>query len=629
MQTKTWIISLFLFLFASSIARAQNQGYNSDKTFDPTFLNGPGTVYRSGDGSPGPQYWQNRADYKINVSLNNKRHRISGSVRITYTNNSPDSLSTLWLHLEQNLYKKSSLGVATTPAHGRPYAPKNYYSGYQIHSVKISRGGPFHSAHYVISDTRMQIRLQHPLKPDGHHLRIKINYDFTVPKYGVDIMGRMKTKHGWIYQIGQWYPRMAVYDDVRGWNTLPFLGAGEFFLEYGNFDYTIEAPWNFIIEGSGKLLNPKQVLTRTEINRLKKARRTDKKVTVIKPKNVGNSGTRPVHHGRLKWHFKLNNARDVAWGASPAFAWDASGVKLPNGKNILAMALYPPQSAGHNRWGRSTEYVKASLKFYSKFWDFTYPYPNAVAVAGPVDGMEYPSLVFCGWKGKKDKLWATTTHEFGHTWFPMIVGSNERRYAWMDEGFNTFSNFYSTQHFNKGEYAHPFHVQQVIPYMTSKNTQPILTYADNLKPKNLGGAAYTKPAVGLHILRQDILGPKKFDYAFQQYIKRWAYKHPRPKDFFRTMNDASGEDLNWFWKEWFYKTWMLDQAIKNVRYINQDPSKGAYITLKNNNRMVMPVTVRLWQANDSTITKKLPVQIWQRGGTWTFKMHSTSRIDSV
>ena len=620
------IFCLFIF-FITQNAFAQH--YNPHKTFDPTFLNNPGTAYRSGDGSPGPQYWQNRANYDIDVSLDNAKHRISGNVIISYTNNSPDKLHNLWLQLEQNLYKEGSRGVATTPARGRSYAPRKYYGGYDIKSVEISRNNEFHKVDYVISDTRMQIRLPVALQSNGGQISIRIKYAFTVPKYGVDIMGRMKTEHGWIYDIAQWYPRMAVYDDIRGWNTLPFLGAGEFYLEYGDFDVTIDVPWNFIVVASGKLQNPQVVLTKGQINRLEQARHSDQTVSILKPDEVGDESSRPNHKGRLKWHYVLHHARDASWAASSAFAWDAARINLPGGKNALAMSVYPPESAGKNAWGRATQFVKSSLEYYSHKWDFTYPYPVAVNVAGPVGGMEYPGLVFCGWKSKGSGLWGVTTHEFGHTWFPMIVGSNERRYAWMDEGFNTFSNFYATQQFDNGEFAHAFNYQSILPYMTSEDTQPIMTYADYLKAGNLGDAAYTKPSVGLHILREDILDPNTFDYAFQQYIKRWAYKHPRPEDFFRTMNNVTGEDLNWYWKEWFYKTWTLDQTVKNVHYVDQDPAEGALITIQNNNQMVMPVTIKVWEANGHSGTQKLPVEIWQRGGTWTFKYDSDSKIDSV
>jgi len=621
-----FICLAFIFLTQNVFAQ---QGYNPHKTFDPTFLNDPRTAYRNGDGSPGPRYWQNHADYNIDVSLDDANHRISGTVVISYTNNSPDELNNLWLQLEQNLYKKDSRGVATTPAGGRSYAPRQYYGGYDIKSVEVSRNGTFHKADYVISDTRMQLRLPEALQPKGGKIRIKINYAFTVPKYGVDIMGRMKTDHGWLYEIAQWYPRMAVYDDIRGWNTLPFLGAGEFYLEYGNFDVTIDAPWNYIVVASGKLQNPQDVLTKPQRSRLEQARHSDQTIAIRKPGEVDNANTRPVQSGRLKWHYVIHNARDASWAASPAFAWDAARVNLPGDKTALAMSVYPPESAGQDAWGRATEFVKGTLEYYSRKWDFTYPYPVAVNVAGPVGGMEYPGLVFCGLHSKGGGLWGVTTHEFGHTWFPMVVGSNERRYAWMDEGFNTFINFYATQEFNNGEFAHDFNTQYILRYMTSKDTQPIMTYADYLKTGNLGGAAYSKPSVGLHILREDILGPEAFDYAFQQYIKQWAYKHPSPKDFFRTMNNATGEDLNWFWKEWFYKTWTLDQAVEDVHYANQNPADGSLITIKNNNQMVMPVTVKVWESDGNSGIKELPVEIWQRGGHWTFRYDSNSKIDSV
>ncbi|MGD8428046.1 MAG: M1 family aminopeptidase, partial [Balneolaceae bacterium] len=388
-------------------------------------------------------------------------------------------------------------------------------------------------------------------------------------------------------------------------------------------------PWNFIVVASGELQNPADVLTAEQQNRLQKAQNSDQTVFIRKPDEIEKNDSRPVQKGRLQWHYIIHNARDASWAASPAFAWDAARVDLPGGKKALAMSVYPPESAGKNSWGRATEFVKGTLEYYSQKWAFTYPYPVAVNVAGPVGGMEYPGIVFCSLHSGGSSLWGVTTHEFGHTWFPMIVGSNERRYAWMDEGFNSFINFYATREFNNGEFAHDFNTRRIVRYMTSEDTEPIMTYADYLQTGNLGAAAYSKPAIGLHILREEILGPDTFDYAFQKYIERWAYKHPRPEDFFRTMNNASGEDLNWFWKEWFYTTWTLDQAIDDIHYVDQNPAKGCYITITNNDRMVMPVTVRVWESNGRKGTQKLPVEIWQRGATWTFKYHSTSKIDSV
>ena len=603
---------------------------HAQKAFDPQFLNNTGTAYRSADGSPGPEYWQNRADYKMNVSLDDQQHKVSGQVEITYTNKSPDELSYLWLQLDQNLYKEGSRGFEITPVGGRSYGPRHAYGGFDIKSVQLSKDGNTWQADYVITDTRMQIRLPKALKAGGDQIKIQIQYSFTIPVYGVDIMGRNKTDRGWIYEIAQWYPRMAVYDDVNGWNILPFLGAGEFYLEYGDFDYTVEVPWNYIVVGSGALQNPQDVLTQGQINRLVKARKSDQTVFIRTPEEVGNADSRPVQKGRLKWHFVIHNARDASWAASPAFAWDAARVNLPDSEHTLAMSVYPPERAGKDGWGRATEFVKGSLEYYSRKWGFTYPWPNAVNVAGPVGGMEYPGLVFCDSRSSGEDLWGVVTHEFGHSWFPMIVGSNERRYVWMDEGFNTFINYYATQEFNDGEFASDhFNVRRIVSYMTAPDTEPILTYADALKPHNLGAAAYDKPAIGLHILREDILGHDRFDYAFKTYIQRWAYKHPSPRDFFRTMNDASGEDLNWFWKEWFYRTWTLDQAVENVKYIDQNPAKGALITIDNNNNMVMPVDVKIFESNGKTGTKSLPVEIWQQGAEFTFKYDSISKIDSA
>ncbi len=385
--------------------------------------------------------------------------------------------------------------------------------------------------------------------------------------------------------------------------------------------------WYF---GSGKLQNPKEVLTNEEIERLQKAYHSEKTIFIRKPEELHKHATKAGKNGRLIWHFKITNARDVAWAASKAFIWDAAKADMPDGRTVLAQSAYPEESMGNDAWGRSTEYLKKSIEFYSKQWHFNYPYPVATNTAGYVDGMEYPSIVFCSTDSKARSLWGVTTHEIGHTWFPMIVGSNERRYAWMDEGFNTFQNILSSDHFNNGEYTDStYTARRLVGIMKRNLHQPILTYADYIDAGYLGYLAYSKPAAGLYLLRNDILGANRFDYAFSTYVRRWAYKHPRPVDFFRTMNDAAGEDLNWFWKEWFYKNWKLDQAVKNVKYVNGDPADGSVITITNNDRMVMPVTVKVVESNGHSGEKKLPVEIWQRGGTWTFKYPSTSLVDSV
>ena len=302
------------------------------------------------------------------------------------------------------------------------------------------------------------------------------------------------------------------------------------------------------------------------------------------------------------------------------------------------MSVYPIESAGDSAWGRSTKYLKRSIEIFSQNW-FEYPYPTAVNVGGPVGGMEYPGIIFCGWHARTGILWMVTNHEIGHNWFPMVVGSDERENAWMDEGFNTFIDIYATDDFNHGEYApkrdgeyapkggNP--AQEIIPLLIDPGVPSIMTYADNLPYKYVHPLEYYKTALGLVMLRENILGHQRFDYAFKTYINRWAYKHPSPSDFFRTMNDAAGEDLNWFWKEWFVKTWTLDQSVKDVKYVEGDTSKGAVITIENNDKMVMPVTILVKESNGKTGRVNLPVEIWEKSGEWSFKYNSTSLIDSV
>ncbi len=627
---------LALTVFSKLSFSQQASMYNPDKVFDPGFDSHPGTYYRDGSGKPGPGYWQNRADYVIEASLNDQTNSIEGSVSITYTNNSPNALHYVWLQLDQNRFSDSSRSALTSPPDLS--SKKGFNGGDKIYSVDIKLNGRSFKPDYLITDTRMQIRLPEELKPKGGKLIIDIKYSFTVPPENLGRSGWMNTENGKLFDVAQWYPRMEVYDDLIGWNSLPFLGAGEFYCEYGNFDYTVNVPWYMIVAGSGELVNPQQTLTKTEIDRLKLAHQSDKTVFIIKPNEVAKTSTRPVHSGRVTWHFKMENTRDVSWAASKAFIWDAARIDLPSGKKSLAMSVYPVESSGDSAWGRSTEYLKRSVEIFSKHW-FEYPYPNAVNVGGPVGGMEYPGIVFCYWKAKGKNLWMVTNHEIGHNWFPMIVGSDERENAWMDEGFNTFIDVLSFKDFNNGEYypkrdgeyapkgGDP--AREIVGYLTNPASQPIMTYADNIPGRYTHTLEYYKTALGLVMLRNLVLGHKRFDFAFQTYIRRWAYKHPSPADFFRTMNDASGEDLNWFWKEWFVKKWTLDQAVRSVKYIDGDPSKGSLITISNNNMMVMPAVVQINESNGNTGRVNLPVEIWLRSGEWTFKYNSTSIIRSV
>ncbi|MBV8251496.1 MAG: M1 family peptidase [Chitinophaga sp.] len=601
---------------------AQNSRYDQHEAFAPIFYTSNGNEYRSADGSPGPKYWQNQADYNIKATLDTVSHQITGVVTISYKNNSPQALSFLWLQLDQNRFRKDSRGNATIQ--GDRFAGREFTNGFELKAVEVSANGKTNYASYVVNDTRMQVRLAMPLPPDAS-IQLKISYSFQVPAYGIDRCGRMQSRYGWVYEIAQWYPRMAVYDDVMGWNNLPYLGGSEFYLEYGNFDYTITAPANMIVAGSGELLNPTEVLTTKAQAQLNKARNSDATVMIRDSTDI--ISNRPVS-GTRTWHFNCKNSRDVAWAASGAFIWDAAQMNLPGGKKALAQSVYLAENAGNDGWGRATEYVKGCIEHYSSQW-FPYVYPVATNVAGNVGGMEYPGIVFCSWRSTNNGLWGVTNHEFGHNWFPMTVGSNERKYAWMDEGFNTFINGISNKAFHNGEYYTPSTIQRQAPKVFPRDEEAILNTPDVLNLSYIGTAAYFKPAMGLNLLRDEILGKERFDYAFREYIRRWAFKHPTPYDFFRSMENASGEDLSWFWRGWFFNNWRMDQAITKVEYTDNNPAKGATITIENRDKLPMPVIVAIKQENGQKDTIHLPVEVWQRGSTWSFDYPSTSKLLKV
>ncbi len=586
---------------------------------------------RSASGQPGQHYWQNRADYQIRATLTEGAQdtTITGDVNITYTNNSPDNLDYLWLQLDQNLFRPDSRGAAATPIGGDRFDVKGFTKGGdRIESVTITYKGETYTVDPVITDARMQLRLHKPMEGKGEKIQVKVNYSFAIPFYGADRMGRKKFKQGWVYELAQWYPRMCVYDDVEGWNTLPYMGLGEFYCDYGDYDYYITAPANMTVAGSGDLQNPKEVLTETQQKRLEEARGSDKTVMIVTPEEVGQAS---AHVGKdvLTWHFKMLNTRDVSWAASTAFIWDAAKVNLPSGRKCIAQSTYPVESSGNDSWSRSTEYLKYSIEIYSDKY-FEYPWNSAVSVSGVALGMEYPGIIFCLSNLKNGQLWGDITHEIGHNWFPMIVGTNERKYMWMDEGFNTFINEYSTLKFNNGEYFNSKSRQAIgIARAMTRLKDPLMT-APEAMGMNDYGQYYNKTALGLDILRNEVLGPDRFDYAFNEYIKHWAFKHPLPYDFFRAMNDASGEDLNWFFQPWFFTTWKLDQAVQSVKYLKDDPANGARITLVNKEKLAMPVDLKITQANGKTEVLHLPVNIWQRGGgVWVFDYPSTSAIQSL
>ena len=626
-----------LFFVSSSLISQEKEpsNYNYNDAFGHDFYSKNGTATRSASGKPGHAYWQNSADYVIDVNLNETTKEISGSETITYTNNSPDALDFLWMQLDQNLFKLDSRGKAIVPLRGSRNGDKgqDFDGGYGINTIKLiykkGRRSTEINTTYSIVDTRMKVNLPSALEANGGTVGIKINFSFTSPDYGSDRMGVLETKNGRIFTLAQWYPRMSVYDDVSGWNTLPYLGAGEFYLEYGTFDVNITAPANHIVVCSGALLNPSEVYTAEQQNRLKKAEASDATVMIRSEAEVTQPSSRPTNTPTLTWKFRIENSRDVAWASSAAFILDAARINLPSGKKSLAMSAYPVESVGQDGWTRSTEYTKASIEHYSEKW-LEYPYPAAINVAGNEGGMEYPGIVFCSYESKTERLWGVTDHEFGHIWFPMIVGSNERLHAWMDEGFNTFINSLSTDAFNDGEYKErKSNMHRMSGMFVNDRLEPIYTSPDNLKESNLGVLAYYKPSMGLVLLREQILGPERFDEAFTAYINRWAYKHPTPDDFFRTMENVAGEDLRWFWRGWFVNSWKLDQAVTEVKYVKNDPTQGAIITIENLEKMPMPVVIELKTKSGKVTRKTLPVEIWKRNISWTFKVDTTEELTKV
>lgn len=602
--------------------------YDPLALFHPLFNMQPGNDYRTGSGAPGPRYWQNQASYRINVTLDDQQNTITGEVTIAYKNNSPETLPFLWLQVDQNAFSDSSRASRTTPVSGGRFGNLGFAGGVTITSVTTGLGNSkLAETPYQVTDTRMQVRLREPVKPGGD-VNVKVAYSFKIPQYGSDRMGQLARRDGIIYEIAQWYPRMCVYDDIEGWNVLPYLGAGEFYLDYGDYEYSVTVPWDHIVAGSGELLNPTEVLTAEQIKRLAQAAKSDQTVIIRSKEEVTNVNSRPKKSGTLTWKFRCQNSRDVAWASSRAFVWDAAKMNLPSGKPSLAQSVYPAESATNDSWGRSTEYVKGCIEFYSKYL-YEYSYPVATNVAGIVGGMEYPGIVFCDHKDRKDALWGVTDHEFGHNWFPMIVGNNERKFPWMDEGFNTFINTLSTAAFNGGEYdrkrgtAHDEAPAMFYP------AEPIMTLPDVQQSRALGTLAYFKPGMGLKLLRDVILGPDRFDFAFRNYVNRWAFKHPTPYDFFRSMEDGAGEDLGWFWRGFFYETWKLDQGVKGVRYVDGAAEKGSLISIENLEKMAMPVTVEVTESNGKKGRITLPVETWQRGTTWTFRYNSTSPLKTV
>ena len=544
--------------------------------------------YRSGSGAPGPRYWQQRADYVINAELNDNNQSISGSETITYFNNSPDVLKYLWLQLDQNINQKNSMTAMSddnsivdsisTLTIAADLKLHDFDGGFKIKSVKDANGKDFA---YTINNTMMRVDLVQPLAP-GKQMSFSVEWSFNINNRMLNMTfndGRSGMEYfpedgNYLYIIGQWFPRMCVYDDVVGWQNKQFLGQGEFTLSFGNYTVNLTVPADHIVAATGMVQNPNEVLTTEQITRFEKAKTSFDKPVLIVNQAEATAKEKTKSTGKKTWKFYAENVRDFAFASSRKFIWDAQAVKVGN-YTPLAMSYYPKE--GNPLWEQeSTKAIKNCLVTYSKY-SIDYPYPQATSVHSASLGMEYPMICFNGARPNKDGTYSDRTkwalvgvviHEVGHNFYPMIINNDERQWTWMDEGLNTFvqsltqREHYPDMPIGRGPAAN------IVPYMISnaEYQRPLMVNSETVARQNFGNEQYAKCATALNILRETVMGPELFDKAFKEYAQRWAFKHPKPADFFRTMEDASAVDLDWFWRGWFYTTDNADQSIENVKW---------------------------------------------------------------
>ncbi len=608
----------------------------SDRFFQiDDWLPTPGAT-RTASGSPGPDYWQQRADYEIDVTLDDQNRRIIGQATIHYHNLSPHTLRYLWVQLDQNRFAKDADGMLAAAA--PTFQPKTSFGdlestltrlvfdgGYKIEKVvkvgeaSVDSSGEQPLKHTIVK-TMMRLDLDEPLPP-GESFSLRIDYSYNIVDAKV-IRARGGYEHfpsddkkaddNCIYEISQWFPRVVAYTDYAGWQHKQFLGRGEFTLELGDYTVNITAPENMVVTACGELQNPDEVLKPVWQERLKEAETAKSPIMVITPEEA--KANEPLRSQATKtWTFRAENVRDFAFAASRKFIWDAMGVKVGEGtsesKTVMAMSFYP--NIAEPLWSRySTEAVAHTLEVYEKY-SFIYPYPLAISVNGPVYGMEYPMICFNGPRPEEDGTYSKDTkyglisvviHEVGHNFYPMIVNSDERQWTWMDEGLNTFLQYLAEQEWEKEYPSRRGDPEKIVPYMRGGNQRPIMTGSEEIL--QFGNNAYSKPATALNILRETILGRELFDFAFREYARRWKFKRPTPSDFFRTMEDASGVDLDWFWRGWFYGTDHVDIAITDLQLFqidDGDPDKNAERERKKRDDLEPTLT--------KTRNKNLPVRI--------------------
>lgn len=571
----------FVLILTSLNASAQQKNVNQNKFRQLEYELPTPNVYRTASGAPGHAYWQNTADYVMDIILDDENQRVYGKEAINYTNHSPDPLEYVWVQLDQNVrhpasetYKIQQGNIQDGVSFSEYFSLFHTFpGGFNIEYVNDANGDAYQ---IKVNHTMMRIDLDKPLQP-GDSLSVHIKWWYNINDR-MEIGGRsgyeyFKEDDNYLYTIAQFFPRMAVYSDVTGWQNKQFLGRGEFTLPFGDYDVKLTVPASMVVGATGEIQNVNEVLTPTQRERLAQAKTSDKPVIIVnQDEAMINEKNRTAD--TKTWHFKANNVRDYGWCASRKFIWDAQGVAFGD-RTVMAMSLYPKE--GNPMWEMySTKAVVLTLETYSKF-TFDYPYPVAYSINGKSIGMEYPMICFNGGRTDKDGNFSDQVkyrtilviiHEVGHNYFPMIINSDERQWTWMDEGLNTFLQ-YQTERAWTDETGKPFPSRRgpakfIVPYMKGdkRYISPIMTNSESIF--QFGNNAYSKPATALNILRETVMGPELFDYAFRVYANRWMFKHPSPADFFRTMEDASSVDLDWFWRGWFYTTDHCDVAITKV-----------------------------------------------------------------
>jgi hypothetical protein len=572
---------------------------------------GPGNMFRSGSGMAGPKYWQQRADYDLHGTLDTTAKSLKGELTLRYTNNSPDTLRFIWFQVEQNAFKAGSLNSYVFPAESR-FGARNFEGGDVIDRLNQVTAGKPTPLKSRVEGTIMKVDLATPLPP-GQMTTFDIAWHFNIPEHGADRMGR----EGSLFELAQWYPRVCVYDDLRGWNTEPYLGQGEFYLEYGDISLDVTVPAGYIVAATGTLQNPTEVLTPAQITRLKQASTSDTPVHIITREELASGAARPKKTGTLTWRFKAQSVRDAVWAAAPDYMWDASSYK-----GHFAFAYFRPSAI--DTWKEAADMSRMSIQEYSERW-FPYPYPQISAVEGPISGMEYPMLAMETKSADKYDLYNVITHEIGHMWFPMVVGSNERMHMWQDEGFNTFINYFSeARRFpEKGSYAQrvAHDREEVVQFMQHNVDEALEIPPDRINPGLLGENAYVKTAVGLALLRDEILGPVAFDESFREYTRRWAFKHPSPTDFYRTMENVSGKRLDFFFRQWFIENAHFDQAIDTVAEKQVGNVDSVAVLYANHARGVMPIHVRFTFTDGSKQEYDYPVEVWSTNTTFYVRQY--------